>query len=259
MATYNKRGFKAPKTKEEVEKFENEFEEVNEKDSTTAEVFNTLDQTASKTEEWVARNQKNILIVVGAIALLTAGYLLYNKFIVDPKEDKARNEMFMAQKFFKDALDGTKADSLFNLALKGGEGKMGFEKIIENYAGTKSANLAHYYAGMAYYNLKDYKKAVSHLEEFTSSDEFLQPLAFGTIGDAFSELKKHEEALKFYKKAAEASTNDFTTPRFLLKHGQLALANGKKAEALESFKTIKEKYETSPEGVNIDALIAMLE
>ena len=61
MATYNKRGYKAPKEKEE--KLDNNFIEdvnVDEKDSTTAGVFNSLDQTASKTEEWVARNQKYI-------------------------------------------------------------------------------------------------------------------------------------------------------------------------------------------------------
>ena len=62
MATYNKRGYKAPKPKEVEENVENEFEEVVETgDSTTAEVFNTLDETANKAEDWVAKNQKVIL------------------------------------------------------------------------------------------------------------------------------------------------------------------------------------------------------
>ena len=54
MATYKKRGYK-PKTKEE------EVEHI-EDNSTTAEVFNTLDETASKTEDFVAQNQKYIFI-----------------------------------------------------------------------------------------------------------------------------------------------------------------------------------------------------
>ena len=63
MATFNKRGYKAPKPKEVSE----ETPEVyNDADSTTAEVFNTLDEGASKTEEWVARNQKFILIVTNS-------------------------------------------------------------------------------------------------------------------------------------------------------------------------------------------------
>ena len=61
MATYSKRGYKTPKVKED--NVDNDFIEdviVDEKDSTTAGVFNTLDETASKTEEWVAKNQKVI-------------------------------------------------------------------------------------------------------------------------------------------------------------------------------------------------------
>jgi hypothetical protein len=44
MATYKKRGYK-PKNK-------NEEQQVDNMDSTTAEVFNTLDETASKSEQW---------------------------------------------------------------------------------------------------------------------------------------------------------------------------------------------------------------
>src|SRR3954470_16491521 len=112
MATYNKRGHKAPKEKEPKQD-NNYIENVNvdEKDSTTAGVFNSLDQTASRTEEWVARNQKIIFGVVMAIAVVTVGYVLYQKFIAQPKEDEAATEMFEAQQNFQKAVDGTKSDS----------------------------------------------------------------------------------------------------------------------------------------------------
>ena len=259
MATYNKRGYKAPKPEEA--KVENELEEVvDATDSTTAEVFNTLDETASKTEDWVAKNQKVILGVVGAIAIATLGYLLYNRFIVEPKEEKATNEIFQAQQYFQQAVDATeKNDSLYNLALKGGEGKLGFIGIAEQYAGTDAGNLANYHAGMAYLNLGDFKNAITYLEKFKSDDAILKPLALGAIGDALAETNKVDDAIAHYKKAAEASENDFTTPRFLLKAAQLNLAAGKKAEANKLFVEIKEKYETSKEGMNIDAFIAMTE
>ena len=259
MATYNKRGYKAPKP--EDAKVENELEEVvDATDSTTAEVFNTLDETASKTEDWVAKNQKVILGVVGAIAIATLGYLLYNRFIVEPKEEKATNEIFQAQQYFQQAVDATeKNDSLYNLALKGGEGKLGFIGIAEQYAGTDAGNLANYHAGMAYLNLGDFKNAIIYLEKFKSEDAILKPLALGAIGDALAETNKVDDAISHYKKAAEASENDFTTPRYLLKAAQLYLTAGKKEEAHKLFVEIKEKYETSKEGVNIDAFIAMTE
>ena len=87
MATYNKRGYK-PKTK--VEK-EHNIEEG----STTAEVFNTLDETASKTEAFVEKNQKFIFIIIGVVAAVVLGYLGYNEFIAKPKQVEAMNDMFM--------------------------------------------------------------------------------------------------------------------------------------------------------------------
>ena len=49
MATYKKTGAK-------VKKSQNKIEEK----STTAEVFNTLDETASRSEKWIINNRKVI-------------------------------------------------------------------------------------------------------------------------------------------------------------------------------------------------------
>ncbi len=259
MATYNKRGHKAPK--EKAEKSDNNFIEkdvaIDEKDSTTAGVFNSLDQTASKTEEWVARNQKYIFGVVMAIAFITVGYVLYEKFIVQPKEDVAANEMFEAQQNFQKAVDGTKSDSLFNLALKGSEGKYGFKDIAEKYSGTDAANLANYYAGIASLNTGKYADAIAYLEKFKSDDTMLKVLAVGAIGDAQAQQNHLKEALGQYVKASEMNKNDLTTPRFLLKAGQTAFALGNKVDALKYFTEIKEKYEATSEGSTIDAMIGL--
>jgi tetratricopeptide (TPR) repeat protein len=258
MATYNKRGYKTPKEKVETVDA-NLIEDVNvdEKDSTTAGVFNSLDETASKTEDWVAKNQKYIFGVVAGIALVTVGYLMYQKFIAEPKEDDAANEMFIAQQNFQKATDGVKSDSLYNLALKGSEGKFGFVDIADKYSGTSAGNLANYYAGMAYLNTGKYAEAITYLEKFSSEDMVLSALAKGAIGDAYSQQNKPKEALDFYIKASETNKNDFTTPRFLLKAGQTALALGNKADALKYFTEIKEKYEATPEASTIDAMIGL--
>ncbi|WP_294818879.1 tetratricopeptide repeat protein [uncultured Flavobacterium sp.] len=261
MATYNKRGYKQPKPEPEV-KEENviEQEETFDGKSTTAEVFDSLDAGASKTEEWVQKNQKVIFGVIGVIAVAILGYMLYDKLLVGPKEEDAANEMFQAQQYFTQAVDAPAAnDSLFSLALKGGEGKKGFLAIINDYSGTDAANLAHYFAGMSYLNTGKFKEAVDHLEQFKTEDDILTATAYGATGDAFAQLKDNASALEYYEKAIKASENDLTTPRFMFKAGQLLIATNKKAEALKYFNEIKEKYESSPEGVGIDAHIAMAE
>ncbi|MDD5152128.1 MAG: hypothetical protein PHC28_16885 [Flavobacterium sp.] len=255
MATYNKRGYKSAKEKEVKEVTEDI--QVIEKNSATAGVFSTLDQTASKTENFVARNQKIIIGVVGAIALLTVGYLAYQKFVAAPKEDDAATQMFVAQQNFQKATDGVASDSLYKLSLNGSEGKWGFVKIADEYSGTDAGNLANYYAGIAYLNTGKYAEAIDYLGKFKSEDLVLSTLAKGAIGDAYSQNNQQKEALENYVKAAESNKNDFTTPRFLLKAGKTALALGNKEDALKYFTDIKDNFEASPEAASVDVLIGL--
>lgn len=251
MATYNKRGYK-PKTKAEKE-------QNIEEGSTTAEVFNTLDETASKTEAFVAKNQKYIFIIVGVVAAAVLGSLAYKEYVAKPKQLNAMNDMFQAQKFFNEAVNGVAKDSLFNLALTGGEGKFGMLDIIDEYSGTPAANLANYYAGTAYLRLKDYKNAIAYLSEFDSDDEVLAPLAQGNIGDAFVQLDQKEDALGYYEKAIALRDNAYTAPMYLYKAGALALDLGKADKALGYFKRIKDEYPDSSEASTVDVFIGKAE
>ncbi|WP_310378947.1 tetratricopeptide repeat protein [Flavobacterium sp.] len=252
MATYNKRGYKPTKEKEVTEDIA-----VLEKDSTTAGVFSALDATASKTEDFVAKNQKFIIGAISAIALLIVGYLVYQKFVAAPKQEEAASEMFQAQQYFQQATDGVASDSLYKLSLKGAEGKFGFVDIADKYSGTDAGNLANYYAGIAYLNTGKYTEAITYLNKFSSNDIVLSAMAKGAIGDAYSQNNQPKEALENYIKAFEANKNDFTTPRFLLKAGKTALELGQKEDALKYFTDIKDNFDASPEAASIDVLIGL--
>ncbi len=239
MATYKKKGNKPTTKAEKQDKIEAE--------STTAEVFSTLDEGASKTEAWVEKNQKAILIFVGVVAISVLAYLGFQQFIQEPKETEAMNEMFQAQTFYEQALTASSKDSLFNLSLEGGNGKFGFLDIIDNYGGTNAANLAKYYAGIAYLNTGNYQEAIAQLDSFKSDDDTVGPLAKGAIGDAFAQLNQFEDALKYYENAASMKANEVTTPRFLLKAGIIALNLGNTDVALKHFNAIADNYPKSPE------------
>jgi len=251
MATYKKRGYK-PKSKEDKA---NAIEDQ----STTAGVFNTLDEGASKTEEWVIKNQKYIFIIVGLAAAIILGYLGYSKFIQEPKQSEAMNEMYQAQQYFNDAVSGVEKDSMYTLSLNGGDGKFGMIDIAKQYSGTKAGNLANYYAGIAYLNLKDYQNAVTYLSDFNGADEALGPIAKGGIGDAFVQLNQPEDALDYYVQAAQMKSNSFTTPTYLYKAGTIAMQLGKNGDALKYFKRIKDEFSTSTEAANIDVFIGRAE
>ena len=192
MATYRKKSFKS--------KNKNSNTAVNE--STTAEVFESLDVGASKTELFVSKYQNLIVGFISLTILVVLSYLGYKNFILNPQSDEANNELFLAQKYFNEALNNNDdKDSLFNLSLNGSEGKFGFLDIIENYGSTNAADIAIYSAGMAYYNLNDFEKSINFLQKFNSEDEILNALALGVIGDSFAELDQLDDALDSYKSA----------------------------------------------------------
>ena len=255
MATYKKRGYKPKPIKEKGEKID-----VLEQDSTTAEVFNTLDEGANRAEDFVARNQKGIFIIIGLAAAIVLGYLGYDKFIAGPKAEEAMNEMYTAQKYFDEAVNAaTGKDSLYTLALNGGEGKFGMIEIASEYSSTPAGNLANYYAGMAYLNTKDYPNAVKYLGEFTTDDAVLGPVAKGGMGDAFVQLEQLPEALEYYEKAIAASTNDYTTPMYLLKAANVAQNLGQSDKALGYYTRIKSEFSDSDQAKNIDSYIGRAE
>lgn len=260
MATYNKRGYKAAKEKEEKldGNYIEDVSKVDAKDSATAKAFDTLDQTASRTEEFVAKNQKAIYGVLAAIAVVTIGYLAYQKFVAEPNEETATDDIFVAQQNFQKAVDATTSqDSIFNLVLKGSDGKQGVVEIAKQYSGTDAGNLANYYAGISYLNIGKYTEAIEYLDKFKAKDAILGAIAKGAIGDAFAQKNQKKEALEYYVKASEYNDNEFTAPTYLLKAGKMALLMGNKADALKYFTTIKDKYETSQEAGSVDALIGM--
>ena len=239
MATYKKRGAKKSITPSK----ENEAVQ----DSTTAEVFETLDTTANKTEEWVVRYQNVILSFIGLIAIGVLGYLGYTNFIIKPKAREAVSELNQAQYYFELAVNSVNSDSLYRRALVGGEGKYGFLDIIENYKGTAAAKLATYSAGMAYLNLNEYENAITYLDKFSADDILLSALAKGAIGDAYAQLGQIEDAYAYYLEASKVSENTYSTPKYLYKAAMLGAENGKIKQAISFLERIEKEYPKAEE------------
>ena len=239
MATYKKRGAKKSITISRDDESDHE--------STTAEVFESLDTTANRTEEWVVRYQNIILSFIGLVAIGVIGYLGYSNFVSEPKAREAVSELNQAQFYFELAVNSVNSDSLYRRALNGGEGKYGLLDIIDNYGGTPAAKIAKYSAGMAYLNLKDYENAIAYLDEFSADDILLNALAKGAIGDAYAQLGKIEDAYIYYLDASQVSENTFSTPKYLFKAAMLGAENGKIKEAISFLERIEKEYPKAEE------------
>ena len=249
MATFNRRGYKKSKS-DQAQKGEK---------SQTAEVFESLDSTANKSELWILKNQNIILTFIGVISLSVLSYLGYERFISDPNEKEAISELNKAQYFFELALVSNESDSLFKLALNGGEGKYGFLDIVKEYSGTKASNLANYSIGMSYLNLKEYDKAIIYLEKFKSDDILLKSISLGTIGDCFSELNQPDEAFEYYQKAFKHNENIYTTPKYLFKAALIGSEIGKYRSSIDFLNRIKDEFPDSYESSLVEVQLGRIE
>jgi tetratricopeptide (TPR) repeat protein len=187
------------------------------------------------------KNQKTILTAMAVVVVVAGGWFGYQKFIVAPKEEKAQEAIYQAEAYFR-------KDS-FNLALNGDGLSKGFLYIQKNYSGTKPANLSKFYAGICYLKTGEFQKAVDQLKDFSTDAKQIRSAAYGALADAYSELKKNDDAIEYYKKAGNNFTEDeFASAEYLFRAASLSKVTGKTQQALELYKTIKEKYPKADNG-----------
>jgi tetratricopeptide (TPR) repeat protein len=209
-----------------------------------------IETALTKTEQFIEDYQTKIIYGIGAVVLIVIVYLAFTRFYIQPKENEAKTQMFMAEQYFE-------KDS-FNLALNGDGNYLGFLDIIDDYSITKQAKLARYYAGISYLHLGKYQEAVDYLNRFKTKDIIIGPVALGAKGDAYLEMGDQDKALKEYKNAASFSDNELTTPLYLMKAGNLLESMDQPEKAVECYQQIKDKYATTNEGLTIDKYIARI-
>ena len=155
----------------------------------------------------------------------------------------------------------------YEQALKGdGAGQKGFLKIIDEYSGTKTANLAKYYAGICYYNMDKTDDAIKMLEDFDQKNDMLiSPASYAALGDCYAAKGDTDKAIELMLTAAkdadskaEGGVNYSEAPQFVLKAAKLAESKGNKEKALELYESIKTKYVRSDLSMEVDKYIERL-
>ncbi len=189
--------------------------------------------TLGRGEQFLKENTKLVGGLIVAVILVIAGILFFQ--IHKANQNKtAQAEMFQAVYYFEQ-------DSV-ELALNGDGVNPGFLNIIDNYGGTDASNLSHYYVGSIYLSQGDFQNAITHLENFSSDDYFVQSKAYSLIGDAQMDLGNTKEAISAYKKATDHKENKFFTPKYLNKLAIAYEESGDLQNAIETYAIIENKY-----------------
>ena len=123
--------------------------------------------------DFLEKNKKALTYTISTVVIVLIAYFGYTELYQKPREEKAADAMFTAEKYF--ALDSS------NLVLNGDGQSKGVLYIIKEFSGTKAANLAKYYAGISYFRTNDFNKSVEYLKDFATSAKQVQSNAYGTI------------------------------------------------------------------------------
>lgn len=199
-------------------------------------------------ENWFEENKQKVAVGGTILAVLIVAIVyVFAKFLPD-RNLKAQREMFYAEMYF--------AKDSFDVALNGNGLNKGFLDIKKKYSFTKAANLSNYYIGVCYINKKDYKNAIDYLASFSTSDPLLGAAKLNLIGDAYADQNKTDDAISYYRKAADFSDNEQFTPYYLLKYGRYCELQKKYNDAKEAYNKIKDKYPNTQEGRDIEKYLA---
>ncbi len=218
------------------------------KEKKAPQQFENIEESLTKAEEFIVNNQKVLTTIVAILVVLILGFFGVNRYYLQPKNQEAQEQIYPAQHYFQ-------VDSL-NKALYGDGNSLGFVDIAKNYSITKAGKLARYYAGICFLKKGDFNQAIQYLSKFSTDDMLIGPMAKGALGDAYLSLGNKNKAVSLYMEAANLSSNDFTTPMFLLKAGEVYEDMGNYDDAITAFTKIKTDYYKSQEARDIEKFIA---
>lgn len=207
-------------------------------ENSVLESSEALAEQISKSEEFIEQNKNVLTYIVLGIAVVIGGFFFWKSQMAE-KETEAQTEMYKAQFYFD-------ADSL-NKALSGDGTNYGFLDIIDDYEGTKAANLSKFYVGVIYMQQGKFDDAITYLEDFSSSDLLVQARAYALIGDAYVETNDLAKGIEFYQKASNYEENEYFTPMYLMKLGQAQEANNDMEGAVASYNKIVSKFPKAQE------------
>jgi tetratricopeptide (TPR) repeat protein len=214
--------------------------------SNAANDINALDRVQVLYE----KNKKVINGVLTVALVIVAAVFAYFRLYLGPREEKAAAKVFYAQQYFS-------ADSL-ERALQGDGQHPGFIKVMRDYSGTKTANICHYYAGMCYLRLGNFKSAIKQLEDFNGKGTLLSTAAAGALGNAYLESGNVKKAIDQFEKAAADKNDAVQSPMYLLNLGAAYEMNKQPEEARKAYLRIRDEYPTSTQARDIDRILARL-
>lgn len=206
----------------------------------TNNAIDNLNDTLTGFGAKVQQNQKIIFMIVGILAVVVLGVIVYIYAFREPGIQAADEAVSVA--------DTQLALGNDSIALEE------YKKVVDKY-GYDAGNRAALQAAILLYDKQEYQEAIDYLKKFTTDSKVAGPAAYALEGNCYVNLGKYDEAVSSFKKAiSESDDNPAYTPFFMQKLATVYRGQGNyKAEA-EVYGEILKKYPAygSSQGIDIE-------
>lgn len=210
----------------------------------------------SKSEQFIENNQKLIIGSIAAILVVVLAIFGINKFVSQPRQQKANEAIFAAEQYFA---QGDYNAALYGDSTSNDKYSVGLLQVIDKYGSTKAGKRAKYEAGICFLHLGKYQEALKYMDKYNGKDQLTPVFNEMMKGDAEAEQGNTAAAIKHYEKAANMDKNPVTAPFALFKAGVCYLMSENNAKAIECFKSVKNDYPESSLFAEMDGFIAYAE
>lgn len=212
----------------------------------------TINSTIESNEALLAAKNfwdkyKKIIVVFSVIFIgIFVGYFGYQNWYLAPREEKAKDAIFMAESIFDEMANSNFNKDSVDMVINGSKAKKitGLLSVIKQYDGTLNAERAKYMVGTCYFHIKEYDKCIKWLKEFNAKGaNQIQSQAFTLIGHSYAIKKNNNEAFNYYKKAVEVNEKDEAlSPLTIMLAARYAEYINKNEEAIGLYKKLKDNF-----------------
>lgn len=194
-----------------------------------------ISQGPSAFEQFLDRNQKNLVILSISIAVATAAYLVYHG-VATSKEHTAGAELFKAKDL------------------------PALQNVVEKFRGTAAAGTATIPLAERQWTDGQQDAAIATLKAFiaANADHPARPSAQASLASKLKAQGKAPEAKQLFQELADDPAAAYLAPYALVSLGDLAKASGETEPAEKFYQKAKTNFPASSFTTTVDQRIALL-
>lgn len=205
-----------------------------------------------KSKEFFEEHQKQIFIVLGAIAVIVVAVGFYITRMETLNEEAAAEIAKVLplydQGSYVEAADGREGTEI-----------SGFRHIADEYSGTQQGEIAKVYAGNALYYAGKYDEALEYYEDYSGNDPLFASTALAGEAAIHEVRGDIEKAASLFEEAAKKTVENPMNAYYYLHAALNYNKAGNENKARTLYKKLKSDYKTAQETRDAEKYLSGLE